>query len=66
MTLSRCSLDIVANVLHCGIIVSDFILQLFYYVHFQTNTLEKDMNSLSILYYWLNLTIAVLQRYFWH
>ena len=34
----------VTNVLDCDIIVSKFELQLCYYVHFQTNTLEKGMN----------------------
>ena len=37
---------VVANMLDCDIVVSEFKLQLFYYVHFQTNTLEKGMNPL--------------------
>ena len=32
----------------CGIVVSEFELQLRYYVHFQTNTLGKDMNPLIL------------------
>ena len=32
----------------CRIIVSEFILQSCYYVHFQTNTLGKGMNSLIL------------------
>ena len=32
----------------CEIIVSEFELQLRYYVHFQTNTLEKGMNPLIL------------------
>ena len=31
-----------------GIIVSEFELQSRYYVHFQTNTLEKGMNLLIL------------------
>ena len=36
---------VVANKLNCNIIVSEFKLQICYYVHFQTNHLRKDMNS---------------------
>ena len=35
--------NVVANVLDCNIIVSEFKLHLHYYVHFWTNTLGKDM-----------------------
>ena len=31
----------------CGIVVSEFVLQSRYYVHFQANTLGKGMNLLS-------------------
>ena len=34
---------VVANVLDCDIVVSKFKLQLHHYIHFRTNTLEKDM-----------------------
>ena len=37
---------VVANVLDCHIVVSEF--ELHYYVHFRTNTLRKDMNSLIL------------------
>ena len=36
------------NVLDCNILVSEFELQLRYYVHFRTNTLGKDVNSLIL------------------
>ena len=39
-------LGVVANMLVCDIMVSKFKLHLHYYVHIQTNTLEKGMNSL--------------------
>ena len=31
-----------------GIVVSEFVLQSHYYVHFQANTLEKGMNHLIL------------------
>ena len=31
----------------CGIVVSEFVLQSLYYVHFRANTLGKGMNPLS-------------------
>ena len=40
------SSGIVANMLNCNIIVSKFELQSHYYVHFWTNTLGKNKNSL--------------------
>ena len=36
----------VVNVLGCYIVVSEFERQSRYKVHFQTNTLAKDLNSL--------------------
>ena len=35
---------VVANVLDCNIIESEFKLQLHYYIRFWTNTLGKSMN----------------------
>ena len=32
----------------CGIVVSEFVLQSRYYVHFRANTLGKDMNTLIL------------------
>ena len=32
----------------CGIVVSEFVLQSRYYVHFRTNTLGKGMNTLTL------------------
>ncbi len=36
---------VVSNMVDCDIVVSEFKLQLRYYVHFRTNTLEKSMNT---------------------
>ena len=46
--ISSCreSHDLMVKVLNCGVEVSEFELQSRYYVHFQTNTREKDMKSL--------------------
>ena len=40
--------EVVAKVLDCDIVVSEFELQPHYYVHFRTNTLEKGMNLLIL------------------
>ena len=37
---------IVANVLDCDIVVSEFELKSSYYIHFRNNTLKKGMNPL--------------------
>ena len=36
------------KVMDCGIIVSEFVLQSRYYVHFRANTLGKDVNPLIL------------------
>ena len=41
--------SVVANVLDCEIVVSEFKLQSYYYVLFRTNTLGKNMNHISSL-----------------
>ena len=35
--------------IECGIVVSEFVLQSRYYVHFWTNTFGKGMNPLILL-----------------
>ena len=42
------------------IVVSKFVLQSRYYVHFQANTLEKGMNPRILHSYGLNSTTSVL------
>ena len=44
-----CPCGVMIKVLDCGIVVSEFELQLHYYVHFRTNTLGKGMNPLILL-----------------
>ena len=39
--------DIGAYMLDCNIVVSEFKLQLYHYVHFRTNTLEKAVSKVS-------------------
>ena len=36
--------DVIFKVLNCGNKISQFDLKSYYYVHFQTNTLWKDMD----------------------
>ena len=43
-----CPPGVMVKVMDCKIIVSDFVLQLRYYVHFRTNTLGKGMNPLIL------------------
>ena len=39
---------LVVKVMDCEIIVSEFVLQSHYYVHFQANTLGKGMKPLIL------------------
>ena len=43
-----CLHGVMVKAMDCGIVVSKFVLQLRYYVHFQANTLGKVMNPLII------------------
>ena len=43
-----CPCGVVIKALDCGIVVSKFKLQLHYYIHFQTNNLEKGMKPLIL------------------
>ena len=43
-----CPHGVMIKAMDCGIIVSEFVLQSRYYVHFQTNTLGKGMNPLIL------------------
>ena len=36
--------DVVANVLNYDIVVSEFEIHSYFYIHFQTNTFDKGMN----------------------
>ena len=41
-----CPCGVMVKAMDCRIVVSEFILQSHYYVHFQINTLGKGMNPL--------------------
>ena len=43
-----CPRGVMVKALDCGIVESEFELQLLYYVHFWTNTLGKGMNPLIL------------------
>ena len=47
----RGSCGVMVKVLDGGIVVSEFVLQLHYYVHFRTNTLGKGINPLILLFF---------------
>ena len=44
----RCPRGVMVKAMDCGIVVSEFELQLRYYVYFRTNTLGKGMNPLIL------------------
>ena len=44
-----CFCSVVANVLDCDVVMSEFELQLRYLVHFRTNSLGNGMNPYIIL-----------------
>ena len=59
-----CPHGVMVKAMDCGIVVSEFLLQSRYYVHFRANTLGKGMNPPS---YGLNSTTTVLLgEWLWH
>ena len=51
----RCPRGVMVKALNCGIVINEFELQsiitfttVYYYIHFRTNTLGKDMNPLIL------------------
>ena len=46
--LSGCPRGVMVKTMDGGIVVSELVLQLRYYVHFQTNTLGNGMNPLIL------------------
>ena len=45
----ECPRSVMVKAIDCGIVVSEFVLQSRYYVHFRANTLGKGMNPLILL-----------------
>ena len=43
-----CPCGVMIKAMDCGILVSEFVLQSRYYVHFRANTLGKCMNRLIL------------------
>ena len=43
-----CPCGVMVKAMDCGIVVSEFVLQSRYYVHFRANTLRKGMNPLIL------------------
>ena len=46
--IRSCPSGVIVKATHCVIVVSEFERHFFYYVHFWTNILAKDMNLLSM------------------
>ena len=44
-----CPRRVMVKAIDCGIVVSEFVLQSRYYVHFRANTLGKGLNPLILL-----------------
>ena len=40
--------DVMVKAMNCGIVVSEYVLQSRYYVHFRANTIGKGMNRLIL------------------
>ena len=47
--------------LYCEIVVSEFELRSRYYIHFPTNNLGKDMDSLTPIYALNGITTVLVQ-----
>ena len=43
-----CPHGVMVKAMDCGIVVSEFVLQSRYYIHFRVNTLGKGMNPLIL------------------
>ena len=43
-----CPRSVMVKLMDCGIVVSEFVFQSRYYVHFQANTLRKGINPLIL------------------
>ena len=46
--LRGCPRGVMVKAMDCGIVVSEFVFQSRYYVHFQANTLGKGMNPIIL------------------
>ena len=71
VTYSRVTpFGVTVNVLDCGNVVSEIVLQSRYYIYFQTKTLWKNMNPFILINsYGLNSTTVAStnpQRLIWH
>ena len=59
--------DFVPDVLKCNIVVvREFILLLYNYVHFRITTFGKVMNTLTLSSYGLDSTSTILQGWIWY
>ena len=62
-----CPRGVMVKAMDCGIVVSEFVLQSRYFVHFQANTLGKSIEPLYSPSHGLNITITVLlEEWLWY
>ena len=62
--IGGCPRGVMVKAMDCGIVVSEFILQSCYYVHFRANTLGKGMNPLILPA--MGTTTVLLEEWLWH
>ena len=48
LPFNGCPRGVMVKAMNCGIVVSEFVFQSRYYVHFRANTLGKGMNPLTL------------------
>ena len=48
MNKQWCPRGVMVKAMNCGIVVSEFVLQSCYYVHFRADTLGKGINPLNL------------------
>ena len=67
MGLNEYPCGVMVKAMDCGMVISEFIFQSRYYVHFRANTLGKGMKPSYPPSNGLNSTITVLlEEWVWH
>ena len=63
----QCPRGVMVKAMDCGLVVSEFVLQSRYYLHFRANTLWNGMNPTYPSSCWVNSTTTVLlSEWLWH
>ena len=61
-----CPHGVMVKAMDCGIVISEFVFQLCYYVHFRANTLGKGMNPLILPAELNSTTTVLLGEWIWY